>query len=550
MGYFGTDAPLPELIPFRAGPLSGVYEAGKLRYLRIGQTEILRMIYPAIRDRNWSTAPAEIIAENLNIQENTFAIEYTARYQLNEIDYRATYTLKGDAEGTLSVEMQGEALSTFWRNRIGLCILHPIEPCVGKPVWITHPDQTQTQSIFPELISPHQPFLEIQAMTWSPTDGVEIQLHFEGEIFETEDQRNWTDTSFKTYSTPLRIPIPVELQKGEQLYQKLVLQCKVSPAFEPGNLDENVQVYPTGKSFPFPALGTVINHGGLPSRAFDQMNQLGLSFLQVQLRLDDADFLQHLKKALASAQSLSIQLGISVFFGEETGLFTLLEALKPQLQHIHHLCILSANDPVPGVELQESIYLHCKQAFPQLPVGLGTDGFFTVLNRNRPSTTQFDFLQFSLNPQVHAVDTRTLIENLVAQRDVVRTAQSFAEGKPIYVSPVTLRARNNPNPADTIDPRQHSALVAAWTLISLKYLAPCAALTYFEATGGKGLLPTDLEQTPLPQHLQQIAQFKPTKILDTHSSDPLKKDLLLLENERMERLGFEVDFELGEIRVK
>jgi len=549
MGYFGTDAPLPQLIPFRAGLLTGVYEAGKLRYLRIGQTEILRMIYPAIRDRNWSTAPAEIIAENLDIQDNTFSIEYTARYQLNEVDYRATYVMRGDEQGTLSVEMQGEAVSTFWRNRIGLCILHHIEPCVGKPVVITHPDQTQTQSVFPELISPHQPFVEIQGMTWSPADGVEVQLHFEGDIFETEDQRNWTDTSFKTYSTPLRIPFSVEVQKGEKLYQKIVLQCQANQPQGITHSDEKIQISLSAESFPFPALGTVINNGGLPSRAFDQMNQLGLSFLQVQLRLDDPDFLQHLKKALASAQSLAIKLGISAFFGEEEELFALLEALKPHILHIQHLCVLSANDPVPSVELQESIYLHCKQAFPQLPVGLGTDGFFTVLNRNRPATSQFDFLQFSLNPQVHAVDTRSLIENLVAQRDVVRTAQSFAEGKPIYLSPVTLRARNNPNPADTIDPRQHSALVAAWTLISLKYLAPCAALTYFEAIGEKGLLPSN-GTSPLADYWQQIATFQPVRIVDTHSSDPLKKDLLLLENERKERLGFEVDFELGEIRVK
>jgi len=183
-----------------------------------------------------------------------------------------------------------------------------------------------------------------------------------------------------------------------------------------------------------------------------------------------------------------------------------------------------------------------------LPVGLGTDGFFTHLNRNRPATSQFDFLQFSLNPQVHAVDSRTLIENLVAQRDVVHTVQSFAGGKPIYVSPITLRTRNQPNPADTIDPRQHSSLVAAWTLISMKYLAPCAALTYFEAIGEKGLLSND-GASPLADYLQQIAEFQPVCIVDTHSSDPLKKDLLLLENGRKERLGFEVDFEEGEIRV-
>ena len=38
-----------------------------------------------------------------------------------------------------------------------------------------------------------------------------------------EDQRNWTDASFKTYSTPLELPFPVELSAGEQIRQRFVL---------------------------------------------------------------------------------------------------------------------------------------------------------------------------------------------------------------------------------------------------------------------------------------------------------------------------------------
>jgi hypothetical protein len=197
----------------------------------------------------------------------------------------------------------------------------------------------------------------------------------------------------------------------------------------------------------------------------------------------------------------------------------------------------------------EAAYGTLKAKFPQVPIGFGTDGFFTQLNRNRPQTTAFDFVQFSPNPQVHAFDTRTIIENLSAQRDVVRTAQSFAPGKAIHVAPITLRSRSNPNPADAIDPRQHSLLAAAWTLLSMKYLAPCAALSYFEWVGEKGILPQD-GASPLADYLQQIAEFQPVNIVDTHSSDPLKQDFLLLENERKERLGFEMDFEAGEIRLK
>ena len=35
-----------------------------------------------------------------------------------------------------------------------------------------------------------------------------LRFAFEGELFELEDQRNWTDASFKTYPTPVALSDP------------------------------------------------------------------------------------------------------------------------------------------------------------------------------------------------------------------------------------------------------------------------------------------------------------------------------------------------------
>lgn len=538
MGYFGTNEDLPLSIPFSAGQWKGQYEAGKLRYLYLGNCEVIRMIYPAIRDQYWRTAPAQILDEKLEIEAESFRIEYSARYQLETVDYQARYVLQGDAQGQLSVEMWGEALSDFMRNRIGLCVLHPIESCTGKAVSIIHPEGTQTEEQFPTLISPHQPFIGVQGMHWSPTSGWQVQLDFEGEIFETEDQRNWTDGSYKTYSTPLSIPFPVQVQKGETLYQKITLGY---PAEALGEMDTNapVEIKVLEQSYPFPQLGTDWNpqlNAGVP--------KLPLDFLNVLLNLEDSDCTHTLQGIVQTAQQLGIKIGLSVLMPETYFLPPFINTLQPLRPHLQHLCILSP--PVPSTVLMEEVYTSLKTAFPDLPIGYGTDGFFTELNRNRPQTTAFDFVQFSFNPQVHADDTRTIIENLSAQRDVVLTAQSFAPGKPIHVAPITLRWRYNPDPAVRIDPRQHSELTAAWMLLSLKYLAPCAALSYFEWVGEKGILSAE-GSTPLADYLLQISQFKPTTIVDTYSSNPLKKDLLLLENAQGKLLGFEVDFEAGKI---
>ena len=54
-----------------------------------------------------------------------------------------------------------------------------------------------------------------------------------------EDQRNWTDASFKTYSTPLELPFPVEISADEEVRQRVVLtlsdgEQNLTAAEEPG----------------------------------------------------------------------------------------------------------------------------------------------------------------------------------------------------------------------------------------------------------------------------------------------------------------------------
>lgn len=406
---------------------------------------------------------------------------------------------------------------------------------------IIHPDGSREASTFPSLISPHQPFIGVQGMEWSPAPGLQVQLFFEGDIFETEDQRNWTDGSYKTYSTPLSIPYPVQVQKGERMLQKLILQAQsnIQATIEPEQLGIKV----LEQTYAFPKLGTDWN----PDITV-HTPVLPLDFLNLLLKLEEPNWTEKLATAAQTAKQRNKKLGLSVALTSKLDLSPLIQALAPLTDQIPQLCILSATDPVPAADLMEAAYTALKAYFPHVPIGFGTDGYFTQLNRNRPQTTAFDFLQFSPNPQVHAFDTRTIIENLSVQRDVVRTAQSIAPGKAIHVAPITLRARHNPNPADAIDPRQHSLLTAAWTLLSMKYFAPCSTLSYFEWVGEKGILPQD-GASPLADYLQQIAEFQPVYIVDTLSSDPLKKDLLLLENGRKERLGFEVDFEKGEIWV-
>ncbi|HXF64551.1 MAG TPA: hypothetical protein VNK95_23170, partial [Caldilineaceae bacterium] len=225
--YYGEDKPLPAQTPLRAGPLHLVYEAGDLRYIRLGEREIVRRIYVAVRDQNWGTALRDV---QMDIADDHFDIRYTVENRMNEIDFIWQGVITGERDGTIRFRMDGQARSTFLRNRLGFCVLHPLV-CAGRPARIEHVDGTVEQSVFPVQIAPQlvidgqikpvAPFAEMAALAYEVEPGLWAELRFEGDIFEMEDQRNWTDASFKTYSTPLGLPFPVTVQPGDAVRQAI-----------------------------------------------------------------------------------------------------------------------------------------------------------------------------------------------------------------------------------------------------------------------------------------------------------------------------------------
>ena len=95
-----------------------------------------------------------------------------------------------------------------------------------------------------------------------------------------------------------------------------------------------------------------------------------------------------------------------------------------------------------------------------------------------------DFVSFSLMPQVHAADTRTIIENLESLPDIIKTIQSFTD-KDIHISPVSIGKRINPDAvaeedyfvADA-DPRTGTAFAAGWKLFCTQGLDKAAIITF------------------------------------------------------------------------
>lgn len=541
---------LPKSTNVTAGALTMLYEQGFLRYIRKGTTEVVRMINHTLRDQNWNTIPLEITSEKIESSVDSFVIEYDARCKNGVVDFQWKCRIQGNADSTINFSIAGTALSTFSRNRIGLTVLHPIETCSGKDCHITHPDGTIKTERFPVLIDPVQPFFDIALMAWSPAEGTEASCQFEGEVFETEDQRNWLDNSFKTYCTPLSKPMPVTVNPGDQVNQSVLLRVSSSSRTSVAAAKPISFAVDKDKQFPFPKIGIPLAGQKHTDRIIDQLKELPIDFLRLEVNVNEKGYPDNVQHAGDVVAKLNLPLEV-VLFADEHTTDAFIEPLLPLSKNIIEFIVLPAAAKCTDAKLIRQVVPILRKHFPHCKIGGGTDSFFTELNRLRTPVEDIDFLSFSINPQAHAVDMRTMTENLQTHKYVVESCREFAGGKGIHVGPVTLKTRQNPSATSRVpviagsetlpsyvDPRQLSLYAAGWTMGSFKYLAEhqVEAITYYQSCGWAGLVSHPDEAWPnqyaVPSHcvypvyllLQELLRHKNKSIKPLVSSHPLLMD--------------------------
>src|SRR3712207_1141803 len=118
--------------------------------------------------------------------------------------------------------------------------------------------------------------------------GVHAELRFAGDTFEMEDQRNWTDASFKTFCTPLRLPYPVTVPAGSTNRQSVTLKLeRSSHSVVESREHEPLRFAWSSVGTPLPALGLGMASDGLAleQHEIERLRALRLSHLRVDLPL-------------------------------------------------------------------------------------------------------------------------------------------------------------------------------------------------------------------------------------------------------------------------
>jgi hypothetical protein len=554
--YWGKDEALPRQIELAAGPMKMVFEPDLafLRYLRLGDVEILRGVYAAVRDRNWGTVTPRVSGLRVETRDDSFRVEFDVSCKEGPIDFVWKGEISGDASGVVRFAMKGEARSTFFRNRIGFCVLHPLKECAGRPCRVQHANGGESAGVFPAGVSPHQPFKDMKSISHTVAPGVTAEVRFEGEVFEMEDHRNWTDANYKTYCTPLEKPFPVEVKQGDRIEQAVVVKLSGKLPISAARFAirrPRVEVRPLTAAGALPAIGIGLSAKTLDDREQKLLAALKPSHLRVDVKFQDPAHLDVLGRAVLDATRLQAPLEVALHLtnkAEEE-----LKSVIPKLTiaKVARYVIFHEKEKSTSAKWVQLARQYLKNA----PVGAGTNAYFAELNRERPDARALDFVTFSLNPQVHAFDNASLVENLAAQADVIHTARTFASGKPVIVSPVTFRPRFNPNatagdaalPPDVmppqVDARQCSLFGAAWTVGSVKYLAEAgaASVTYYEATGALGVMesargslwpkqfPSKPAMTfPLYHVLADALEMQGAEVVRSQSNQPLIAESLYL----------------------
>lgn len=437
-------------------------ETGALRRLSLSHGCVVYRIVSALRDEHWGTPRPRTTLSTAG-GHFVFAHDYRAAgYGLT-----GSTTIDHDAAG-VRITWEASAFEPFLRNRLGLSLLLP-GTLAGTSLEVAHPGGDSDTRPLPRLVEPQQPFTDIAALSFVE-NGTSVRIAFSGEVFEMEDQRNWTDFSFKVYGTPLALPFPVGLEPGDRLEQSI-----------------SIEVRPAGDACP-PAAAPDPARGTTADCAQTRMPAVGT-------RVGAHD-------PRSSAASLALATDYHRIDVEDVSHTTpALRASSGAPDHVYRWTSASpahhgrSHDP-------RRVYVRADPSTAAVaPDGpgtalVGTDGAFAELNRSRPPADDDASAVFTVSPQVHDRDEEAIVDNLFGLRVVLDSARELYPRHRVGIGLLELTPHFNPAAGDLEqnrairpdDARQATTFALCWALAALCEAAAGGAefVTLFDASGAHG----------------------------------------------------------------
>ena len=524
LALFGTTQPVPPARRLVAGALSCELCEGQLRDLRWGDLEILRGVSYLLRDGDWGTVPATV--GDLQVQQSAqaFDVRFELRMATAAGSLVGTASIHGQGDGRLSFEVRATPDAPLATNRCGFVLLHPAS-AAGLALQVEHTDGRTSATRFPRAISPSQPVLDIRALTYAPAEGVALQVRCEAELphdragkFEMEDQRNWSDASFKTYVASLLDPWPYELPRGRELVQRIGVTVRGAPPSAPGPaIAERGVTFGAPGDARAPAIGVGVPPGLARAQPAEiaALRELGAGWWIAEADLRDTGLPADLARLADCRAGLPARVQLDVIAPEQAtpeeaavraadlcrraGLTVDAVRLLPA----PYLKSFQPGGRWPDVAPLEAFAGAARRAFPGALLGGGMFTSFTELNRKRPDAQGLDFIGHLTCPIVHAADDASVLQTIECLPHIVASVRTIWPALAYRLGPTTIAPRRNPygeatapNPRRerialaVVDPRHAARFGAAWTVAYAAAVAPLGleVLALHDSHGASGPL--------------------------------------------------------------
>jgi hypothetical protein len=453
-----------------------------IRNVKYQGVQIIDLLYTAIRPLDWSTLKADEYLADVQILGSDCVITVK---EIFDSALAAETKITLSENNTFSVGYELKGLSEYQINRWGICFCLNTAEWMGSSVRSSGNTYSLPQNIAPQRVVDgvvQGLFPASNEMHFVAPDNRNLKVVSIGKVLEAEDQRNWTDNTYKIYSGSLSEPFPFLMSTGAVWTQRANFEVGV-----PKLTDADPAKILVHEIEALPSIGLQLNADPLLSP--DDLEKAFVLLEIDHLRINE-ETLTSQKIATTAANGLILEVAL---LSSNDG-----EALKAE--------VLQLSERVPagsrllvqreGREVVDEADLPRNESLNSyIP---GTDAFLVDLQNDKKGFG--NSVSYSMSPTVHSFDTETIFKTLYTQQESIQFAQKFIAPR-VFISPITFSTRGNPHSGHSRDQRLtyaepemalHIRTIegAAWTLGSIFALASAGAFsgTWHELFGEFGII--------------------------------------------------------------
>jgi hypothetical protein len=449
-----------------------------------GEVLVPRVFF-SVRDHSWGSPPVPMTYGRTGDGTTPGArIEFRAFVEGYPLQVSGSVVASGPS---LAVSFRLDVGANVDVSRAGPCVLHYVLPA-GETITTDLPGRRREVKVGPK-ISFERISSGYRLLSYS-VGLTRLTVEFDGAFFEMEDQRNWTDNAFKSYTPPLSDTRPLRLKEAQVLAYTIRFTAE-------GARRRSKQLLPSGHrptlmaraarhastTCSLPDIGLAHPGGPFNPALVPTLRELQPAFLHLLADLCDPHWKRHLKTDLLAVSGLGSRAVITVDCPPERRRD--LRALAEIGAGVVDTAFLfDQGRSLTSDELADAGRVSFEGT--GVRVGAGARGHFASLNQAGRVPEAAEVVGVPLAAAAHDDDRRALTSGLNSYPQIFRLVRRIAAGREIYAGPIGFAPTfDSWSPAGLEmgvreawargHPRDRSVFAAAWMVAAISVLCALGA---------------------------------------------------------------------------